>query len=82
MSAVEVTRDGSVATVVLNRADKLNALDRPTRWELVGALREVAADDAVRAVVLEDDGPAHAAPPGPYWSACGWVRLRSTPGRE
>ncbi len=58
MSAVGVTRDGAVATVVLNRPDKLNALDRPTRWELIAALREVAADDAVRAVVLTGTGRA------------------------
>jgi 2-(1,2-epoxy-1,2-dihydrophenyl)acetyl-CoA isomerase len=58
MSAVEVTRDGAVATVTLNRPEKLNALDRATRWELTGALREVAADDAVRAVVLTGTGRA------------------------
>jgi 2-(1,2-epoxy-1,2-dihydrophenyl)acetyl-CoA isomerase len=58
MSAVRVTRDGAVATVVLDRPDRLNALDRATRWELIGALREVASDDAVRAVVLTGSGRA------------------------
>jgi 2-(1,2-epoxy-1,2-dihydrophenyl)acetyl-CoA isomerase len=58
VSAVGITRDGAVATVTLNRPDKLNALDRPTRWQLVTALREVAADDAVRAVVLTGTGRA------------------------
>jgi 2-(1,2-epoxy-1,2-dihydrophenyl)acetyl-CoA isomerase len=58
MTAVETTRDGAVATVTLNRPDKLNALDRATRWELIDALREVAADDAVRAVVLTGTGRA------------------------
>ncbi len=58
MSAVETTRDGAVATVTLTRPDKLNALDRATRWELVGALREVAADTGVRAVVLTGTGRA------------------------
>ena len=58
MSAVEVVRDGAVATVTLNRPDKLNALDRATRWELTGALREVSADAAVRAVVLTGSGRA------------------------
>jgi 2-(1,2-epoxy-1,2-dihydrophenyl)acetyl-CoA isomerase len=58
MSAVDVTRDGAVATVTLNRPDKLNALDRATRWDLIGALRELAADDAVRAVVLTGSGRA------------------------
>jgi 2-(1,2-epoxy-1,2-dihydrophenyl)acetyl-CoA isomerase len=58
MTAVQTTRDGAVATVTLTRPDKLNALDRPTRWELVGALRDVAADEAVRAVVLTRTGRA------------------------
>ncbi|WP_138757225.1 enoyl-CoA hydratase/isomerase family protein [Modestobacter altitudinis] len=58
MSAVDITRDGAVATVTLNRPDRLNALDRATRWELIGALREVAGDDAVRAVVLTGTGRA------------------------
>ncbi|QNG38766.1 enoyl-CoA hydratase [Geodermatophilaceae bacterium NBWT11] len=58
MSAVQVTRHGAVATVTLDRPDRLNALDRSTRWELIGALREVAADDAVRAVVLTGTGRA------------------------
>ncbi|MGY1690742.1 enoyl-CoA hydratase/isomerase family protein [Geodermatophilus sp. SYSU D01105] len=58
MSAVEVTRDGAVATITLNRPDRLNALARDTRWDLVGALREVAADAGVRAVVLTGAGRA------------------------
>ncbi len=58
MNAVETTRDGAVATVALNRPDKLNALDRPTRWELIEALRAVAADPTVRAVVLTGTGRA------------------------
>jgi 2-(1,2-epoxy-1,2-dihydrophenyl)acetyl-CoA isomerase len=43
---------------MLTRPDKLNALDRATRWELIGALREVAADTGVRAVVLTGTGRA------------------------
>ena len=58
MSGIELAGDGAVATVTINRPDKLNALDRATRWELVGALREVAADPSVRAVVLTGTGRA------------------------
>ena len=58
MSAVEVVRDGAVATVTLTRPEKLNALDRATRWELTGALRSVAGDSSVRAVVLTGTGRA------------------------
>ncbi|WP_138732485.1 enoyl-CoA hydratase/isomerase family protein [Modestobacter excelsi] len=58
MSVVVTTRDGAVATVTLTRPEKMNALDRATRWELIGALREVAVDDTVRAVVLTGSGRA------------------------
>ncbi|ONH28050.1 enoyl-CoA hydratase/isomerase family protein [Pseudofrankia asymbiotica] len=58
MTDVQITRDGAVATVTLNRPDKLNALDRDTRWQLIGALRAVAGDDGVRAVVLTGAGRA------------------------
>jgi len=58
MTALELTRDGAVATIRLNRPDKLNALDRAVRWELIEALRAVASDDAVRAVVLTGSGRA------------------------
>jgi 2-(1,2-epoxy-1,2-dihydrophenyl)acetyl-CoA isomerase len=58
VSAVDVSRDGAVATITLDRPDKLNALDRTTRWELIGALRETADDEGVRAVVLTGSGRA------------------------
>jgi len=58
VTAADVTRDGAVATVTLNRPDRLNALDRSTRWDLIGALRDVGADPAVRAVVLTGTGRA------------------------
>jgi 2-(1,2-epoxy-1,2-dihydrophenyl)acetyl-CoA isomerase len=58
MTAVQTTRDGAVATVTLARPEKLNALDRATRWELIGALRDVATDAGVRAVVLTGTGRA------------------------
>ncbi|WP_072802950.1 enoyl-CoA hydratase/isomerase family protein [Rhodococcoides yunnanense] len=51
-------RDDAVATITLNRPDKLNALDRGTRWELIDALREVARDASVRAVVVTGSGRA------------------------
>jgi len=58
VTAAEVTRNGGVATVTLNRPDRLNALDRSSRWDLIGALRDVGADPAVRAVVLTGTGRA------------------------
>jgi 2-(1,2-epoxy-1,2-dihydrophenyl)acetyl-CoA isomerase len=53
-----VARDGGVATVTLNRPAQRNALDTGLKTALLEALREVAGDDAVRAVVLAADGPA------------------------
>jgi enoyl-CoA hydratase/carnithine racemase len=57
-----VERDGFVATVVLNRPDKLNALTKPM-WQRLGeAMRELSADDALRCVVLRGAGGRAFAP--------------------
>ena len=51
-----VERDGPLATVVLNRPDKLNALTRPM-WQALGdAVRALSADDAIRCIVLRGAG--------------------------
>lgn len=55
---VVVERDGTVATVRLNRPDAMNALDTPTKEALLAALTEVADDEAVRCVVLTGSGRA------------------------
>ncbi len=46
-----------IATVLLNRPDKRNALDDLTLRELSSALGAAAADDAVRVIVLRGAGP-------------------------
>ena len=57
-----VERDGPIATVVLNRPDKLNALTRPM-WQRLGeAMRELSADDALRCIVLRGAGGKSFAP--------------------
>ncbi|HSB23005.1 MAG TPA: enoyl-CoA hydratase-related protein [Burkholderiaceae bacterium] len=57
-----VERDGLIATVVLNRPDKLNALTKPM-WQRLGeAVRELSADDALRCVVLRGAGGKAFAP--------------------
>ena len=53
-----VDRDGSVAIVTIDRADRRNALDAETKVALRDALASVASDEAVRAVVLTGAGPA------------------------
>ena len=55
MAEVEVTRDGAVQTITLNRPDVLNAFNRALHDGLRGALRE-ARDVDVRAVVLTGAG--------------------------
>ncbi|MGQ9370994.1 enoyl-CoA hydratase/isomerase family protein [Azospirillum sp. ST 5-10] len=55
---VTVRRDDAVATVSLSNPERLNAFDRPMWDGLDGALRELAADDSVRAVVVRGEGAA------------------------
>jgi enoyl-CoA hydratase/carnithine racemase len=55
-SSILVSRDGFVATVVLNRPEKLNALTRPM-WRALGeAITQLSADDSVRCIVLRGAG--------------------------
>ncbi len=51
-----IKRNGFVTTVTINRPDKLNALNEPTRYELVQALDELKDDDGVRVVILTGAG--------------------------
>lgn len=55
---VVVERDGGVATVTLARPGSMNSLDLSTKEALLRALRDVAADPAVRCVVLTGTGRA------------------------
>lgn len=54
------TRDG-IATVTLNRPDKLNALTPELCQELIVALRTVSTDTAVRVIILTGAGRAFCA---------------------
>lgn len=49
-------RDGAVATITLNRPDALNTLDFAMMDALVAATAEVAADNALRVVVIRAAG--------------------------
>jgi len=51
-----VTRDGAIATVVLNNPERLNALSKPMWARLGVAMRELSADDALRCVVVRGAG--------------------------
>jgi enoyl-CoA hydratase len=53
---LEIAHRGAVHTIVVNRPDKLNALNRETLNELTLAFAQAAQDDAVRVVVLTGAG--------------------------
>jgi enoyl-CoA hydratase len=57
-----VERDGPIATVVLNRPEKLNALTRPM-WKRLGEVFEdLSAEEAVRCIVIRGAGTRAFAP--------------------
>jgi 2-(1,2-epoxy-1,2-dihydrophenyl)acetyl-CoA isomerase len=60
MADVEVTRDGAVQTITLNRPEKMNAFTRALHGELREALKQ-ARDPEVRAVVITGAGRAFCA---------------------
>ncbi len=53
---LELSNRGAVRTIVVNRPDKLNALNRDTLNELTLTFAQAAQDDAVRVVVLTGAG--------------------------
>jgi enoyl-CoA hydratase len=57
VNGISCRRDGGVLRIVLDRPDKLNAVDTPMLQELATRIND-GADDAVRAVVLTGAGRA------------------------
>ncbi|MCX8004978.1 MAG: enoyl-CoA hydratase/isomerase family protein, partial [Burkholderiaceae bacterium] len=55
-SLILTQRDGAIATVVLNRPEKLNALTRPMWQQLGETIARLSADDSVRCIVLRGAG--------------------------
>ncbi|MDH4277251.1 MAG: crotonase/enoyl-CoA hydratase family protein [Acidimicrobiia bacterium] len=58
---ITVERDGGVADVRLNRADKMNALDPAMFAALIATADELAADPSLRCVVLSGEGKSFCA---------------------
>lgn len=61
MSTLEITRDGPVATIWMNRPEVHNAFDEALIADLTAACRQLDADDSVRAVVLAGRGKSFSA---------------------
>ena len=55
---VEVNRDGAAVKIALNRPERMNAWSEGLSQDLLTVLREVAADETVRAVMLTGNGKA------------------------
>ncbi len=53
---VKVERDGNIATITMNRPERLNALNPEITAELHAALDEVGSDGNIRAVILTGEG--------------------------
>ena len=54
--AIIFTVDGPIATIRLNRPEKLNAFGGPMRDEILDALDRITADDNIRVVVVTGEG--------------------------
>jgi enoyl-CoA hydratase/carnithine racemase len=54
--AIIFSSSGPIATIKLNRPDKLNAFGGPMREEILDALGRIAADDGIRVVVVTGEG--------------------------
>ena len=54
--AILVERDGAIGRIILNRPDRINAIDDSIRQGLPEALRTLDADSAVRAIIIRGSG--------------------------
>jgi len=58
---IEVTREGTLGSILLNRPEVRNAFNETAIAEIIGAFRAFGADDTIRAIVLAARGPAFSA---------------------
>jgi len=56
-----LVREGTVATVTMNRPERRNALSLAMMTDLLAALRALAAQPQTRAIILAGEGPAFSA---------------------
>ena len=55
---VRIEINGSIAHVILARAEKHNGMDMPMLQAVITAAKKMAANKEIRAVVLSGDGPS------------------------
>ena len=60
-NTLEITVDDGIATLYLNRPDRMNAFTREMKDELLAAFDYTDSDDAVRAVIVTGNGRAFCA---------------------
>ncbi|MEO8738774.1 MAG: enoyl-CoA hydratase-related protein [Casimicrobiaceae bacterium] len=80
-NTIAVERDGTIATVILNRPDNLNALAKESWRDLDARIRELSADTELRCVILRGAGEAAFAA-GADISEFPQVRANAAQGRE
>ena len=56
--SLDARREGAATWIAIDRPDALNALDGPTKQDLLAVLREAAADPGARVVALTGSGRA------------------------
>ena len=55
-SQIILDKTGGIATITLNRPDKMNAYTRTMGQEIIAAMDDIDADDSVRAVIFTGSG--------------------------
>lgn len=53
---IKTERDGTIATIVLNRPEKLNAMTKPMWHDLGAAVAALSADEGIRCIILRGAG--------------------------
>jgi 2-(1,2-epoxy-1,2-dihydrophenyl)acetyl-CoA isomerase len=61
MSTLEITNDGHVRTIALNRPEKMNALNDEMAWAIVDAIEAAATDDSAWVIAITGTGRAFCA---------------------
>jgi len=59
--SILLKKEGNIATITLNRPERLNALDWPAQWLFGQKLDEVAGDNDIRALIITGAGRAFCA---------------------